>query len=141
MKTSYLFISAFFLLFALQANAQTKLVWPALAKLTFEASETDTEGLPVFSEELKSLDGQMVVIVGYMLPLTVDNDRFILSRYPFYNCYFCGNAGRETVIELHPKLENWEFEIDDKVKIQGKLKLVADEESLIYELVEAEEVE
>lgn len=125
---------------ALQANAQTNIKWTLLAKVTYENSSDEGEGIPVFDESIKALDSQIVEIEGYMLPLTVDNQRYILSRYPFYNCYFCGNAGRETVIELHPNEEDWEFDIDDKVTIRGKLILVADAESLIFELVEAEEV-
>ncbi|MEM6345433.1 MAG: DUF3299 domain-containing protein [Bacteroidota bacterium] len=140
MKTSYLWISTLLMLFALQANAQTKLSWTTLAKLTFEAKGSESGEVPVFGEELKALDGELVLIEGFMLPLTVDNNRFVLSRYPFYNCYFCGNAGRETVIELKPIEEDWEFDIDDQVKIQGKLKLVADEEGLIFELLEAKEL-
>lgn len=127
--------------FALQANAQTKINWPLLAKVSYEDPIEESEGVPVFDEMITVLDSQIVEIEGYMLPLTVDNQRYILSRYPFYNCYFCGNAGRETVIELHPRENEWEFEIDDKVKIRGKLILVADAQSLIFELVEAEEVD
>ncbi|MFK7924726.1 MAG: hypothetical protein AB8H47_22400 [Bacteroidia bacterium] len=127
--------------FAFQANAQTKISWPLLAKVSYEGSEAEGNGVPVFDEMITTLDSQIVEIEGYMLPLTVDNQRYILSRYPFYNCYFCGNAGRETVIELHPKAKEWEFDIDDKVKIRGKLILVEDTESLIFELVEAEEAD
>lgn len=141
MKRSSYFVLGFLLCFALQANAQLSVSWTQLAKVQYGPVAEDGFALPDFGEDLKALEGKLIVIEGYMLPLTVDNQRYILSRYPFYNCYFCGNAGRETVIELYPEATDWEFEIDDKVKIQGKLKLVSDEESLIFELLEAEEVD
>lgn len=132
------------LVFSHNLQAQTPIDWEDLAQVNFSplADETArTSGETVqFEAALQELDSQIVEITGYMLPLTADNDRYILSRYPFYNCFFCGNAGRETVIELQPKEEDWEFDIDDKVKIRGKLRLIADPEGLIFELSAAEPI-
>ncbi|MEL6653721.1 MAG: hypothetical protein AAFQ87_23240 [Bacteroidota bacterium] len=134
-----LFTIGILMVCAPSGNAQTILKWTQLAQVNFAAAETD-EGIPQFDATLEEMDGQIVQIQGYMLPLTVDNQRYVLSRFPFYNCYFCGNAGRETVIELRPTDTDWEFDIDDKVWIEGRLKLVPDPEGLIYELLEAKEI-
>jgi hypothetical protein len=111
----------------------------------FVATQSDTARLagelPLFEDSLKALADKEVMLKGYMLPLTVDNDRFILSRYPFYNCYFCGNAGRETVVELHPQADDWEFDIDEKVKVRGVLKLIESPGELIFEMEEVVPVE
>lgn len=136
----FLFSIGILMMCAPSGNAQIVLNWSQLSRVNFASAETG-EGLPDFATSLQELDGQVAQIQGYMLPLTVDNQRYILSRYPFYNCYFCGNAGRETVIELRPKDTDWEFEIDDMVWIEGQLKLVSDAEGLIYELLDAREIQ
>lgn len=136
---------AFLLLWCPNAAAQTEINWDDLSAVQFVQMENDSARLagelPSFEDSLMELADKEVMITGYMLPLTVDNKRYILSRFPFYNCYFCGNAGRETVVELHPQAENWKFDIDEKVKVRGILKLVDSPVELIFVMDEVVPVE
>ncbi|MEO1448291.1 MAG: hypothetical protein AAFV07_02120, partial [Bacteroidota bacterium] len=91
---------------------------------------------PTFAESVQLLDSSVIEIEGYMLPLTVDNDLFILSRYPFSECFFCGAAGKETVMELKPK-KPFEFDVDEPVKVRGRLRLETDPMQLAYVLEDA----
>lgn len=119
---------------------QVAIDWESLARVSYSPIDGQVGETVAFAAPLQALDSQEVIITGYMLPLTVDNDRYILSRFPFYNCYFCGNAGRETVIELQPREENWKFDIDEKVRIRGILHLKQEPEALIFELTDAEPI-
>lgn len=79
--------------------------------------------VPIFSEELKSFQGNEVTIEGYTIPLqqSAEQDYFVLSRFPYNNCFFCGNAGPETVAEVYTK-EPVTFK-DARVRVTGRLKL------------------
>ena len=61
-----------------------------------------------------------------------DEDFYVLSRYPFANCLFCGGAGPETVVDLQfdgpsPR----EYATDERLTFAGKLKLNSDD---IYQM-------
>jgi hypothetical protein len=128
----------------LSAHAQQKIDWQLLSNVSFSQPDPGHRGpvygKPVFGESIKHLNGQTVVLHGYMLPLTADNQQYILSKYPFTECFFCGGAGKETVVEL--LLANkLHFDIDEPVTIQGTLHLVEDPLQLSYRLVDATQVE
>jgi hypothetical protein len=99
-------------------------IWKTLAKVSFK---TKTEGkykteYPVFESEVWALQGKEVVVRGYILPLETGlQNQFIFSLYPYSNCYFCGGAGPETVMEVYPKSP---INFSSKpVTIKGKFKL------------------
>lgn len=81
--------------------------WDTLQKLevvpTYDDLLGETFDVPVFSDELKAFDQKQVTIEGYTIPLqqSVEQDYFVLSRFPYNNCFFCGNAGPETVAEVY----------------------------------------
>lgn len=131
------------LLFAAM-QAQTTIDWHTLSHVSFSTSEAGHRapvyGAPTFGEPVKALEGRTVVLHGYMLPLTVDNKQYILSKYPFTECFFCGGAGKETVVEL--KLEDdLSFDIDEPITIKGKLQLVYDPMQISYQIVDASRVD
>ncbi|MEQ8474233.1 MAG: hypothetical protein RIC35_23760 [Marinoscillum sp.] len=101
--------------------------WDTLQKLKLQQSYDEFLGeeleLPVFSEELESFDGQQVTLEGYVIPLqqSAEQDYFVLSRFPYNNCFFCGNAGPETVAEVYTS-EKVTYK-DERVKVTGILKL------------------
>ncbi|MEL6135631.1 MAG: DUF3299 domain-containing protein, partial [Bacteroidota bacterium] len=126
----HLLIFTFVLLTCGSLSAQVDIRWQDLERVSFSASESEGDmGLvvaPDFSASVKALDGKKIRIKGFMLPLTVDNQLYILSRFHFSNCFFCGGAGKETVIELDPKDTDLSFEIDESVSVTGILRLVND---------------
>lgn len=122
----------FLLFMPLILPAQQEISWQDLAEVRFSDDAAGGQ-LPVFEASLVSLDSSLVEIEGYMLPLTVDNQQLILSRYPFSNCFFCGGAGKETVIELKSN-STFEFDIDEPIRVRGRLRLETDPMQLAYVL-------
>ncbi len=93
---------------------------------------------PEFGEKAKAIDGKVIALKGYMVPLKefTGHKYFVLSAYPFNMCFFCGAAGPETVIEVYSK-EEIDF-TEDKITIKGKLKLnVDDPDHLMYFMEDA----
>jgi hypothetical protein len=88
-----------------QLFAQNSNMWNTLSKVSLrtETKAGQTIDVPVFSEELKKWNGKEITLKGYIIPLEElkKQNYFVLSRYPFSLCYFCGGAGVETVIEVN----------------------------------------
>ena len=94
---------------------------------------------PIFSEEVKALDGKPITMEGWMIPLDElrGKNYFVLSALPFANCFFCGGAGPETVMEVFSKKEISFTE--KKIKVRGKLSINPDDPlRLMYILNDAE---
>lgn len=94
-------------------------------------------GKPKFGDSLKELAGKEVKIKGYMLPITVDRKEYILSQYHFSECFFCGNGGLETVMELKLSEEIKKVILDHPVSFVGTLKLNKKPYELVYVLENA----
>jgi hypothetical protein len=116
--------------------------WKTLSKITFKKEYDEMMGfkvdIPVFSEEIKKMEGKVVKIKGYIIPVEgyKSHKEFIFSAYPYNMCFFCGGAGPETVMEVYAK-EPIEYTAE-AVTIQGKLELNAsDINRLIYALNDA----
>ena len=135
-----LFLSS---LLAIPLLGQMSIDWYDLEEVSFAKPESGHKGpvygAPHFPQTIKNLEGKTLTIQGYMLPLTVDNQLYVLSRYPFTECFFCGGAGKETVIELKLARE-MHFDLDEEVIIQGKLRLVDDPLQLSFVLEDAIQV-
>ena len=121
---------------------QNNNTWKTLTKIGWKKEFNEYIGaeveMPIFSEEVKALNGEEIVIEGFVLPLDLSQgDYLILSMFPYASCFFCGNAGPETVMEVYmkePKL----YASDEKVTFKGKLKLNFDDGMhLVYMLQEA----
>ena len=82
---------------------------------------------PTFGDTVKALEGQEVFITGYVIPVDYDADFYVLSRYPFANCYFCGGAGPESVIDLRFPGKTRAYKTDERLTFKGKLNLNADD--------------
>lgn len=69
------------------------------------------------------MEGEQVMLIGYLLPVAVGSDEYVLSANPFATCFFCGKSGPETVIELNlARSEKW-FAMDQLVMFEGVLRL------------------
>jgi hypothetical protein len=128
------------------AWAQTTLTWEELAGVEF-TSEYDAEfGIDVqtahFSEHIKAMEGKEIFVSGYMIPVDPLATRYVLSRFSNANCFFCGNAGPETIVELQLKPEYVRrYATDTYATFKGKLKLNAQNlHSFNYVLEEAEKM-
>lgn len=119
--------------------------WKYLMSVKFEEQYNEKMGmevsLPIFSDTLKILDGKKVQVEGFYIPVDeTGNDKIvILSAYPFSQCFFCGKAGVESIIDILSPKKLPVLKVDTKLKFKGRLKLNRDNfDYLIYVLEEAE---
>lgn len=133
--------------FSLQMSAQTqapapKSTWRTLSKITFKKVYDELMGfkvdMPVFSDQIKELEGKEITIKGYIVPTEgyKSHTEFILSAFPYNMCFFCGGAGPETVMEVE-SLEGVKFTADPII-MTGILRLNdSDINKLMYKIEEA----
>ena len=145
--TPLLFTALFVLGTALTVTAQsTPSLWKTLAKITYKKEYDDLLGfkvdVPVFGDEVKNLEGEVVTVKGYVIPTEgyKSHTEFIFSAFPYSMCFFCGGAGPETVMEVYAK-EPIKY-TTDPIIIKGKLKLNdSDVNRLMYILEDVEYVQ
>jgi len=136
------FITLFFTLISFNMFSQKKMTWDDFANVTFQNFYSAAYGeyflKPTFGANIKSHEGSKIIIKGYFLDFSIEEDEFyLISKNPRSSCFFCGGAGPESVIEVvfkqKPKLE-----MDQIVEITGTLELnVDDVEHCNYILKEA----
>jgi len=111
--------------------SQTKITWETLSDVRFSEKFSEEEQAyyyyPHFGSSVKSLEGKEVYIKGYILIIDPNDDFYILSRYPYAACFFCGNSGPESIMELKLKPGYPKFKMDQIVTIVGRLKLNQDD--------------
>jgi len=111
--------------------------WKTLSKITFKKEYDEMMGfkvdVPVFSDDVKELEGQEITIKGYIIPVEgyKSHKEFVFSAFPYNMCFFCGGAGPETVMEVSA-IEPIKYTAE-AVTIKGKLSLnSSDINKLIY---------
>ena len=137
-------LPALFILFLLSAapiSAQEG-IWKTLAKITFKKEYSEIMGfkvdVPVFSEEVKKLEGKDIIVRGYIIPVEgyKSHKEFVFSAFPYNMCFFCGGAGPETVMEVYAK-RPVEYSAQ-AVTLKGKLMLNDDDiNRLMYAIMDA----
>ncbi|HHS95488.1 MAG TPA: hypothetical protein ENJ45_02780 [Phaeodactylibacter sp.] len=121
-------------------------IWNTLGKITFKKQYDEMMGfkvdVPVFSPEVKALDGKEIIIKGYIIPVEgyKSHKEFVFSAFPYNMCFFCGGAGPETVMEISA-IQDIKY-TTEPVTLKGKLSLNdSDINHLIYALTEVVLVE
>lgn len=121
------------------------LPWPLLMGVKFEEKYDKKMAmevaLPLFSDTIQALNGKTVQVEGFYIPVseTGDDNIVILSAFPFAQCFFCGKAGIESIIDILAPKKLPQMKLDSKIKFRGRLKLNRDNfDYLIYVLEEAE---
>jgi len=127
------------LLSCLALQAQKALAWPVLAMTNY--SQDPISGLyqaqfPKILED--QFEDQEVIIAGYLIPVDIEANTYALSKNPFSTCFFCGNAGPETVIELQFAEDPGRFATDKFLPIKGTLRLNRNGSGLFFTLLNAE---
>ncbi len=124
------FFFVFLLLFTMLGFAQTKITWETLRDVQFtDKYSQDLDAYyyyPHFGVSVKALEGKELIIDGFMLVISRKNEAFVLSKNPYAQCFFCGNGGPESIIELDMKPGYPYFKMDQRVTIKGRLKLNQD---------------
>lgn len=118
--------------------------WDLLATVEttkgYDAFLADEIDVPSFSAQLILAEGRQVTLEGYVIPLQQQpsQDYFVLSRFPFQSCFFCGGAGPETVVEVYAK---GDFKYtDERVGVTGTLRLNTDNPLHLFFILEDCEV-
>jgi len=120
--------------------------WRTLAKVKIEKRFDEAMNFevdyPTFSEEVMALNGKVIELEGWIIPLDElrGKNYFVLSALPFANCFFCGGAGPETVVEVFTN-KDYKF-TEERIKIKGKLRLNADDPTqLMYVMSDADVID
>ncbi|MEL6627254.1 MAG: DUF3299 domain-containing protein [Bacteroidota bacterium] len=137
-----------FILIALIINSQSYgqvvLGWDDLGKISFTTAKDDESGYaymkPIFSEKVEEMNGKRVQITGYMIPLDTEGYEYVVSAYPNSACFFCGGAGKESVVELDLETYDRRYEVDEIVQMEGIFELNEDQFGLCYRLIGAKPV-
>ena len=94
---------------------------------------------PLFKDKQKVLADKQVSITGYIIPIDIEMDLYVLSAFPFSACFFCGAAGPESVMAIYFKSDDLSFKNDERLPLTGNFELNdSDVNELIYILREAE---
>ncbi len=126
---------AFSILSFTPAVAPVKLTWETLRDVTFKKKWYPDEAVymlyPTFGPAVQKLKGKEVSITGYILPIDLDANLYVLSAFPYSACFFCGGAGPEPVMALKFKKNPHKFKTDERLTFKGTLSLNADD---IYQM-------
>ncbi len=124
--------------------AQSSEGWEVLEGVSFNSvfdEQLDDYILkPHFNEALKALDGKEFKLQGYYIPFELEDGAVIISKFPYAQCFFCGNAGPESVAEIYFKKGEMKFLPDQLIKVSGTLKLNADDADHVNYILENAEV-
>ncbi|MEL6657394.1 MAG: DUF3299 domain-containing protein [Bacteroidota bacterium] len=124
-------------------SSQRILDWSALTDVHFFEKFSNSLGIKyyqaTFGEDIQELEGDEVIMMGYLIPLDALGETYALSKNPFSACFFCGAAGPETVVELRIKSEYIQrYQTDERRAFRGRLQLNASSlEQFNYVLLDA----
>lgn len=107
--------------------AQRKTSWEDLSKVEWsvkylEAIE-DSIMYPSFATSIMALQGTQIQVSGYIIPVDVSQDFYVLSANPNASCFFCGFGGPESIVELQLVDQSTIYSVDELLTFQGTLKL------------------
>lgn len=109
--------------------------WRLLAQV--ELIKQNSKLLPAFAQTITALDGKVVRVQGFMMPLDIGDKqrRFLLMAAPPH-CSFCLPAGPDAMIEVRAKTDvRYGFDV---VSLSGKLQVLKnDPAGLYYRLLDA----
>jgi hypothetical protein len=115
--------------------------WKILSKVKYK-SKLDIESgeviyTPIFNKNIEKLEGETIILKGYVIPADLTGGKMTLSAFPYSSCFFCGGAGPESVIEVEAASPII-YRMDKAVILEGKLKLNRDDPlRLMYILEDA----
>jgi hypothetical protein len=116
-------------------NAQNIITWELLKNVEFDEIWSEEFQayymIPKFSNAVKAMDGKQVQIRGFIIPVDIVQDYYVLSANPYSSCFFCGQAGPESVMEIEMVKKYEGLRMDQVITFKGKLRLNVDN---IYQL-------
>lgn len=115
--------------------------WDMLTDITYQKKYNKEYEMyfnyPVFGKKIQGLKNAQIVISGYAIPL--DMDTYVLSKYVFASCFFCGGAGPETIMGITFKGKpQKKLRTDDYITLTGTFRLnEEDVNEFMYHIDEA----
>ncbi len=113
--------------------------WQVLAKVAYKKAYDDLLGIavdkPIFSQDVRKLEGSRIRLSGYIIPTDgfKSHKEFVFSAFPYSSCFFCGQAGPETVVEIEAR-QPIDY-MSDIIVLEGVLHLnTKDVNRLMYHL-------
>jgi len=83
-----------------------------------------------------ALHNTPITIKGYHIPVMEDG-LVVLSKYPNANCFFCGGAGLESVLEVRLlNSPDKRFEMDEQLTFQGRLVINSTDYNILSFILE-----
>ena len=108
----------------LYTTASDTLNWKLLAQIKYlkKPSKDYPEGVmyPVINSTLKTKNKKPITMSGFIIP--IDNKTYALSKNVFASCFFCGQAGPETIMGIKFKNPNIKLKTDQYVTLQGTFR-------------------
>lgn len=100
------------------------LTWKLLGQIKYvkKPSKDYPEGVmfPVVNPTLKAKNKKTIVMSGFIIP--IDNKNYALSKNVFASCFFCGQAGPETIMGIKFKNPGMKLKTDQYVTLQGTFR-------------------
>ena len=116
-------------------KSQNIITWDLLKNVEFDEVWSEEFQayymVPKFSKAIQDLDGKEIQIKGFIIPVDIVQDYYVLSANPYSSCFFCGQAGPESVMEVQMVKQYEGLRMDQIITYKGKLKLNVDD---IYQL-------
>jgi len=100
------------------------LSWKVLGVIKFvkKPSNDYPDGVmfPIVNSTLKEKNKTKIVMSGFIIP--IDNVSYALSKNVFASCFFCGQAGPETIIGIKFKGATPKLKTDQYVTLEGNFR-------------------
>jgi hypothetical protein len=146
MRGKEILLTTFFIMFMGHFFSQNIITWELLKDVEFDEIWSEEFQayymVPKFSKSVKEMDGKEVQIRGFIIPVDIVQDYYVLSANPYSSCFFCGQAGPESVMEIQMIKKYEGLRMDQVITFQGTLKLNIDDiYQLNYILEEAQIIE
>lgn len=121
-------------------TANDTLTWKLLAQIKYlkKPSKDYPEGVmyPVINPTLKTKNKKTITMSGFIIP--IDNKNYALSKNVFASCFFCGQAGPETIMGIKFKNPATKLKTDQYVTLQGTFRYnESDVDDWIYHIENA----
>lgn len=117
----------------------TEITWQLLGQIDFVKQKNPYYGevmYPMINNTLKELQGKKIKASGFIVP--IDSKSYALSKNVFAQCFFCGNAGPETIMGIKFKGATPKLKTDTYVTMEGTFRYNADDiDDWIYHIEDA----
>lgn len=117
----------------------TEITWKLLGQIDFIKKKNPHYGevmYPMINGTLKALQGKKIKASGFIVP--IDSKSYALSKNVFAQCFFCGNAGPETIMGIKFKGATPRLKTDTYVTMEGTFRYNADDiDDWIYHIENA----